>query len=117
MTSARRALPILPTDRPPEQPARLVHDFTPALIDAQKTYARALLTHQNPYTKNAYTDEPAVAMIEITNEDTFFIWGGQKNLDTLPEPFARELRAQPVCVPMSKKRYVPIWRPTAAKIA
>lgn len=30
---ARRSLPILPTDRPPEQPARLVHDFTPALID------------------------------------------------------------------------------------
>src|SRR4051795_2160651 len=33
MTSPRRSLPILPTDRPPEQPARLVHDFTPALID------------------------------------------------------------------------------------
>lgn len=73
---------------------KLIDLFTPALIDAQKTYARALLTHINPYTKNAYTDEPDVAMIETTNEDTFFIWGGQKNLDTLPEPFARELRTQ-----------------------
>jgi hypothetical protein len=73
---------------------KLIDLFTPALIDAQKTYATALLTHVNLYTKNAYTNEPAVAMIEITNEDTFFIWGGQKNLDALPEPFARELRTQ-----------------------
>ncbi len=73
---------------------KLIDLYVPALIDAQKTYAKALLTHINPYTRNPYTDEPAVAMIETTNEDSFFIWGGQHNLDTLPDAFASELRTQ-----------------------
>ncbi|MDO4573584.1 MAG: cellulase family glycosylhydrolase [Planctomycetia bacterium] len=45
--------------------------FVPGMIALQKEYARQLLTHVNPYTGNAYTEEPAVAMIEITNEDSF----------------------------------------------
>jgi len=45
--------------------------FVPRMIELQKEYARDLLTHVNPYTGHAYTDEPTIAMIEITNEDSF----------------------------------------------
>ena len=36
----------------------------------QKEYAKQLLTHYNPYTKTQYCDEPAVAMVEIVNENS-----------------------------------------------
>jgi hypothetical protein len=48
--------------------------FTPALIDAQKKYARQLLSRVNPYRKVRYADDPAVAIVEITNENSFFMW-------------------------------------------
>lgn len=40
------------------------------LIMLQKEYARQLLTHINPYTGNPYTDEPAVILVEIVNENS-----------------------------------------------
>jgi hypothetical protein len=46
-----------------------VERFAAAMIAMQKDYARALLTHAIPYTKSAYTEEPAVAFIEINNEN------------------------------------------------
>jgi len=36
----------------------------------QKEYARKLLTHYNPYTKSEYRNEPAIAIIEIVNENS-----------------------------------------------
>ncbi len=62
--------------------------FTPALIDAQKKYARQLLTHINPYRKVRYADDPAVAIVEITNENSFFMWGSEATLRTLPPYYA-----------------------------
>jgi len=62
--------------------------FTPALIDAQKRYARELLTRVNPYRKVRYADDPAVAIIEITNENSFFMWGSEQTLRTLPPYYA-----------------------------
>ncbi|MHB8903410.1 MAG: hypothetical protein ACYC6Y_31995, partial [Thermoguttaceae bacterium] len=63
-------------------------NFEPRMIELQKKYARDLLTHVNPYTKTAYRDEPAVAMVEISNEDALFdTWNGG-DLDNLPEPYA-----------------------------
>jgi hypothetical protein len=44
--------------------------FGPELIARQKEYARALIKHVNPYTKTAYSDEPAVAVVEIVNENS-----------------------------------------------
>ncbi len=62
--------------------------FEPRMIELQKKYAKDLLTHVNPYTKNAYVDEPAVAFVEISNEDGLFAeWSGGQ-LDSLPEPYA-----------------------------
>src|SRR5580692_7031698 len=43
--------------------------FDARLIELQKEYAQQLLTHLNPYTKHKYTDDPAVAIVEINNEN------------------------------------------------
>ena len=44
--------------------------FDDRIIDLQKEFAKQLLTHINPYTGNAYTNEPAVALVEIVNENS-----------------------------------------------
>lgn len=46
--------------------------FDPTLIALQKEYARKLMTHVNPYTGLAYVEEPAIAVIEINNENALF---------------------------------------------
>ena len=43
--------------------------FDKRLIELQKEYAQELLTHLNPYTHKKYTVDPAVAMVEINNEN------------------------------------------------
>jgi hypothetical protein len=48
--------------------------YDPRLIALQKEYARMLLTHVNPYTGTTYRDEPAVAIVEILNENG--VWVG-----------------------------------------
>jgi hypothetical protein len=71
-----------------------VDAFDPRIIAAEKEYARDLLTHVNPYTKLAYTEDPCVAMVELNNEDSIFaqyLWGG---FNGLGEPYATELRNQ-----------------------
>jgi len=68
-----------------------VDNFAAAMIALQKDYARALLTHVNPYTKSAYTDEPAVAFIEINNENALLDEWHIGGLDHLPAPYRREL--------------------------
>ncbi len=67
-------------------------NFEPRMIELQKKYARDLLTHVNPYTKTAYTEEPAVAFVEISNEDALFAVWGWGQLDRLPEPYAGTFR-------------------------
>jgi hypothetical protein len=56
--------------------AKLLHQgakgtsfFDAKLIELQKEYAKELLGHLNPYTKLKYTDDPAVAIVEINNEN------------------------------------------------
>jgi len=46
--------------------------YDPRLIELEKDYARRLLTHVNPYTGTAYRDEPAVAIVEIVNENGLY---------------------------------------------
>jgi hypothetical protein len=78
--------------------------FDDRLIALQKEYARNLLTHVNPFTGNRYADEPAVAMVEILNENSLLdVWyrgqletaGGREAERTsrtyLPESYARDL--------------------------
>ena len=70
-----------------------VDEFDRRMIQLQKNYARDLLTHVNPYTGLAYTNDPAVAVVEINNENSLTSnWGPLgAGLDTLPEPFRGEL--------------------------
>lgn len=66
-----------------------VGNFEPRMIALQKQYAHDLLTHVNPYTQTAYTDEPAIAFVEISNEDALFTEWFRGHLQTLPDPYAR----------------------------
>ncbi|MGB2865376.1 MAG: hypothetical protein WBC05_18750 [Sedimentisphaerales bacterium] len=68
--------------------------FTPALVDAQKDYARQMLTHVNPYRGIRYADDPAVAIFEVTNENSFFMWSSEETLRTLPPYYANILQKQ-----------------------
>ncbi|MDI1250428.1 MAG: hypothetical protein PSV13_16315 [Lacunisphaera sp.] len=40
------------------------------MLELQKLYAKLLLTHHNPYTQTDYRHEPAVATVEIVNENS-----------------------------------------------
>ncbi|OJW25901.1 MAG: hypothetical protein BGO49_22090 [Planctomycetales bacterium 71-10] len=69
-----------------------VDNFDAAMIRSQKDYARALLHHVNPYTKSRYADEPAVAIVEINNENALFNeWSGD-GLETMPDPYSADLQ-------------------------
>ena len=49
---------------------KTIDQFYRPYIEKQKEYAKMLLTHRNPYTGTTYTDEPAVAFVEINNENS-----------------------------------------------
>src|SRR5262249_53396139 len=68
-----------------------VDNFDPELIEQQRRYAQDLPSHVTPYTKPRYADEPAVALVEINNENALLSdwWGGR--LDAMPDPYASEL--------------------------
>ncbi|MFO7937818.1 MAG: cellulase family glycosylhydrolase [Kiritimatiellia bacterium] len=57
----------------------------PPYVAMQEDYARRLLDHTNPYTGNRYADEPAVACIEISNENTM-IFDRREDYRRLPGP-------------------------------
>ena len=44
-------------------------NFDPKLIELQKKFSYDLWTHINPYTGLAYKDDPAIALMEIANEN------------------------------------------------
>ena len=71
-----------------------VDEFDRRMIALQKNYAHDLLTHVNPYTHLSYVSDPAVAVVEINNENSLVgdPWATLgAGLDTLPEPFEGEL--------------------------
>lgn len=73
-----------------------VDEYDRAMIGLEKSYAAQLLTHVNPYTHLSYADDPCLATVEITNENSLvgFPWGGMfgSGLGSLPEPFLGELK-------------------------
>lgn len=48
--------------------------FDPQLQDAYKGWMKALLTEKNPYTGLTLAEDPAVAIIQIQNEDSLLFW-------------------------------------------
>ena len=50
--------------------AKVVNYFDEHVQALHKEYAGQLLTHYNPYTKSEYRHEPAVAVVELVNENS-----------------------------------------------
>lgn len=73
---------------------KMVGIFTPQLIAAQKDYAQNLLGHYNPYRGMTYAEDPAIAFVEITNEDSLFMWSAADTLPNLPGYYADILQQQ-----------------------
>ncbi len=80
--------------------SKVVTLFDEQLINLQKDYAEKLLTHYNTYTGKRYCDEPAIAMVEITNENSIFpAWRdgillgneGDQYFKALPEHYVKVL--------------------------
>ncbi|MBN1765071.1 MAG: discoidin domain-containing protein [Sedimentisphaerales bacterium] len=67
---------------------KIVGIFTPLLITEQEGFASTMLNHVNAYRGVRYADDPAVALVEITNEDSFFMWDGPESLQNLPTYYA-----------------------------
>lgn len=63
------------------------------MIELQKQFASAYLTHVNPYTGLSYANDPAVALIEINNENSLASApaDGFGYFSLLPEPFRSEV--------------------------
>lgn len=47
--------------------------FNKKIIDLQKDFAQKIIGHVNPYTKITYADDPAMANLELTNENSMFL--------------------------------------------
>lgn len=70
----RKALPgdNIPAAEDVVQGYKIEGEFSPKLIELQERFATQFLAHENPYTKKKYGEDPAVAMLEIINEDSLF---------------------------------------------
>jgi hypothetical protein len=66
--------------------------FDTTLINLQQQYARMFLVdHKNPYTELSYADDPAVALLEIYDENGLFI--RRNDIANLKEPYATVLKS------------------------
>ncbi|MCC7493199.1 MAG: carbohydrate binding domain-containing protein [Fimbriimonadaceae bacterium] len=71
-----------------------VDNFYPPMIELQRQYARDLLTWRNPANGLRLADDPAVAFVELNNENgllSSWSWG---SLDAMPEVYTAELTKQ-----------------------
>lgn len=64
----------------------------PALRALEKEYANNLLTHVNPYTGLSYVADPAVAVVEVNNENSIYQQYFDGGIDIWPEVFLAPLR-------------------------
>ena len=64
------------------------------LLELQKEYARKLLTHHNPQTGMTYSEDPAVAFVEINNENGLIHAWLDEKVDRLPGVLQAELKRQ-----------------------
>lgn len=66
--------------------------FEARMIRLQKKYVFDLMNHVNPYTGLSYKNDPAIAMLEIANENSVVASWFQMKLDDLPEPYCKDLQ-------------------------
>ncbi len=53
--------------------------FNEQMQEFHRTWLKGILTIPNPYTGKILADEPAIAVLELQNEDSFFFWTFTKN--------------------------------------
>ncbi|MCS7208151.1 MAG: carbohydrate binding domain-containing protein, partial [Fimbriimonadales bacterium] len=92
-----RAADGLPSEIEQVQDVKAQHAigfFFRPLIELQKEYARQLLTHRNPHTGQTYAQDPAVAMVEINNENGLIQGWMAGFIDDAPAVFRSDLQRQ-----------------------
>ena len=72
--------------------------FNPKLQEGYKAWLKALLTRPNPYTKIPLAQDPALAIIQLQNEDSLLFWTAQgikgKQAELLGRQFGNWLEAK-----------------------
>jgi hypothetical protein len=66
-----------------------IHWYNKRIIELTKIYMEQYLTHYNPYTKTRYVDEPAVAVVQMLNENSLF-WDNRVTARAFPS-YRKEL--------------------------
>lgn len=82
-----------PADGVPKTPRmnRGVDFFDPKLIAEEKAFMRDILRHVNPYTGLALADDPAMAILEINNENALFnVWWANTLVVQKADPYYAE---------------------------
>ena len=66
-----------------------VDNYDYRMIQLQKRFHKEILTHVNPYTGLAYKDDPAIAMMELANENSIVnVWFDPRAKFTeIPDPY------------------------------
>ena len=62
-----------------------INYFDPQILELHKEYARQLLTHVNPYTGFALVNDPVMAMVEMTNENSLYRYWREGKLKPLAQ--------------------------------
>ncbi len=71
--------------------AKTVSLFDRKMMQKQTQWYRTILTHVNPYRHFKYAQDPAVALVEIANENSLLAGWETAALDNLPPYYAKEL--------------------------
>jgi hypothetical protein len=66
--------------------------YEPRMLALQRDYARSLLNRINPYTGLRWADDPALAVLEINNENGLIYGWKSGVIDLLPESLTVELQ-------------------------
>jgi hypothetical protein len=66
------ALDGLPDTDSLQEYGKAINYFDPAVLALHKEFARALLTHVSPYTSTSLVEDPVMAMVELTNENSLY---------------------------------------------
>jgi hypothetical protein len=77
-------------------------EFAPQLIELQEKFIEQLMGHQNPYTKRSYAKDPAIALVEVINEDSLF-WIHKDGEFAISSPEYRQELAKQFSLWLSKQ--------------
>jgi hypothetical protein len=73
---------------------KYANQIWPEWLAAEQAWARAVWDRVNPYTGHRYADDPAVAMVELSNENSLVVGWSSGALEKLPKVHRDELDRQ-----------------------